>query len=245
MAIKRQNYHEKVSKMISWGHWFVLFNIILVLGLGSRYLFLSDWPSSLLGRIYALISLLGHFSFVVFTGYLLVIFPLTFIVMSQWLFRCISVALTTAGLTLLLIDSEVFSHFHLHLNPMVWALVVNPDQSELASDWQFMFMFVPSIFLVEMLFSTWSWRKIRNLNQQYFGKLLAVLFICSFFASHLIYIWADACFYRPITMQHANFPLSHPMTARKFLEKHGLLDQRVYNLRLTQKENPKAIALEY
>ena len=46
------------------------------------------------------------------------------------------------------------------------------------------------------------------------------------FASHLIYIWADANFYRPITMQRANLPLSYPMTARKFLEKHGLLDQQ-------------------
>ncbi len=45
-----------------------------------------------------------------------------------------------------------------------------------------------------------------------------------FISSHLIYIWADANFYRPITMQRANLPLSYPMTARRFLEKHGLLD---------------------
>ena len=55
------------------------------------------------------VSLLGHFSFIVFAGYLLVIFPLTFVVMSQRLLRFISAALATAGLTLLLVDSEVFS----------------------------------------------------------------------------------------------------------------------------------------
>lgn len=87
MVTNRQRYREKVSQMISWGHWFALFNILLALGLGSRYLFVTDWPASLLGRVYALVSLLGHFSFIVFAGYLLVIFPLTFVVMSQRLLR--------------------------------------------------------------------------------------------------------------------------------------------------------------
>ncbi|MDX7080780.1 LPS biosynthesis-modulating metalloenzyme YejM [Serratia marcescens] len=245
MVTNRQRYREKVSQMISWGHWFALFNILLALGLGSRYLFVIDWPASLLGRVYALVSLLGHFSFIVFAGYLLVIFPLTFVVMSQRLLRFISAALATAGLTLLLVDSEVFSHFHLHLNPVVWDLVVNPDQSELSRDWQLMFICVPVIFLVEMLFGTWSWQKLRSLNRRRFGKPLAALFISAFFASHLIYIWADANFYRPITMQRANLPLSYPMTARKFLEKHGLLDQQEYERRLVQQGNPEAVAVEY
>ena len=245
MVTNRQRYREKVSQMISWGHWFALFNILLALGLGSRYLFVTDWPASLLGRVYALVSLLGHFSFIVFAGYLLVIFPLTFVVMSQRLLRFISAALATAGLTLLLVDSEVFSHFHLHLNPVVWDLVVNPDQSELSRDWQLMFICVPVLFLVEMLFGTWSWQKLRSLNRRRFGKPLAALFISAFFASHLIYIWADANFYRPITMQRANLPLSYPMTARKFLEKHGLLDQQEYERRLVQQGNPEAVAVEY
>ncbi|EMB4111457.1 LPS biosynthesis-modulating metalloenzyme YejM [Serratia nevei] len=245
MVTNRQRYREKVSQMISWGHWFALFNILLALGLGSRYLFVTDWPASLLGRVYALVSLLGHFSFIVFAGYLLVIFPLTFVVMSQRLLRFISATLATAGLTLLLVDSEVFSHFHLHLNPVVWDLVVNPDQSELSRDWQLMFICVPVIFLVEMLFGTWSWQKLRSLNRRRFGKPLAALFISAFFASHLIYIWADANFYRPITMQRANLPLSYPMTARKFLEKHGLLDQQEYERRLVQQGNPEAVAVEY
>ncbi|HAT3728048.1 TPA: DUF3413 domain-containing protein [Serratia marcescens] len=245
MVTNRQRYREKVSQMISWGHWFALFNILLALGLGSRYLFVTDWPASLLGRVYALVSLLGHFSFIVFAGYLLVIFPLTFVVMSQRLLRFISATLATAGLTLLLVDSEVFSHFHLHLNPVVWDLVVNPDQSELSRDWQLMFICVPVIFLVEMLFGTWSWQKLRSLNRRRFGKPLAAVFISAFFASHLIYIWADANFYRPITMQRANLPLSYPMTARKFLEKHGLLDQQEYERRLVQQGNPEAVAVEY
>lgn len=245
MVTNRQRYREKVSQMISWGHWFALFNIIVAFILGSRYLFVSDWPASLAGRIYAFSSWIGHFSFIVFAAYLLIIFPLTFVVMSQRLLRFLSAIIATAGLTLILVDSAVFNRFHLHLNPVVWQLVVNPDQSEMARDWQLMFISVPAIFLVEMLFATWSWQKLRSLNRRSFGKPLAVMFIVAFFASHLLYIWADANFYRPITMQRSNLPLSYPMTARRFLEKHGLLDAQEYQRRLVQQGNPEAVTVAY
>ncbi|MCQ8228397.1 MULTISPECIES: LPS biosynthesis-modulating metalloenzyme YejM [Pantoea] len=245
MVTNRQRYREKVSQMISWGHWFALFNIIFAFILGSRYLLVADWPASLAGRIYAFTSWIGHFSFIVFAGYLLIIFPLTFVVMSQRLLRVLSAIIATAGLTLIMVDSAVFSRFHLHLNPVVWELVINPDQSEMARDWQLMFISVPLIFLVEMLFATWSWQKLRSLNRRSFGKPLAALFISAFFASHLLYIWADANFYRPITMQRANLPLSYPMTARRFLERHGLLDAQEYQRRLVQQGDPEALSVQY
>ena len=245
MVTNHQRYREKVSQMISWGHWFALFNIFFALILGSRFLLVADWPASLLGRVYAYSSWIGHFSFIVFAVYLLVIFPLTFVVMSQRLLRVLSAIIATTGLTLLMVDSTVFNRFHLHLNPVVWELVINPDQSEMARDWQLMFISVPVIFLVEMLFATWSWQKLRSLNRRTFGKPLAALFICAFFASHLLYIWADANFYRPITMQRANLPLSYPMTARRFLERHGLLDAQAYQRRLVQQGDPEALSVQY
>ncbi len=245
MVTNRQRYREKVSQMISWGHWFALFNILFALVLGSRYLFVADWPASLAGRIYAYTSWIGHFSFIVFAAYLLIVFPLTFVVMSQRLLRVLSATVATAGLTLIMVDSAVFNRFHLHLNPVVWELVINPDQSEMARDWQLMFISVPLIFLVEMLFATWSWQKLRSLNRRSFGKPLAALFITAFFASHLLYIWADANFYRPITMQRANLPLSYPMTARRFLERHGLLDAQAYQRRLVQQGDPEALSVQY
>ncbi|MBX8462774.1 LPS biosynthesis-modulating metalloenzyme YejM [Enterobacter sp. RIT637] len=246
MVTNRQRYREKVSQMVSWGHWFALFNILLAMVLGCRYLFVADWPTTLIGRVYSWISLVGHFSFLVFATYLLILFPLTFIVMSQRLMRFLSAILATAGMTLLLIDSEVFTRFHLHLNPIVWELVINPDQNETARDWQLMFISVPIILLIEMLFATWSWQKLRSLTRRrHYAKPVAALFFISFISSHLMYIWADANFYRPITMQRANLPLSYPMTARRFLEKHGLLDAQEYQRRLVEQGNPEAVSVQY
>ncbi|KYP95452.1 membrane protein [Sodalis-like endosymbiont of Proechinophthirus fluctus] len=244
MVTTSQRYRDKVSQMISWGHWFALFNILLSLGLGSRYFFIADWPSSLAGRLYAFASWLGHFSFLGFTLYLLVMFPLTFVVMSQRLLRFLSAIITTAALTLLLVDTEVFTRFHQHLNSMVWDLLINPDQTELVRDWQLMFIGIPLIFLVEVLFVTWSWQKLRSLNRYRIGKPISTLFIVAFCASHIAYIWADANFYRPITMQRANLPLSYPMTARRFLKHHGLINTQDFDQRLVQQGNQEA-AVEY
>ncbi|EAA4909848.1 cardiolipin transport protein PbgA [Escherichia coli] len=246
MVTHRQRYREKVSQMVSWGHWFALFNILLSLVIGSRYLFIADWPTTLAGRIYSYVSIIGHFSFLVFATYLLILFPLTFIVGSQRLMRFLSVILATAGMTLLLIDSEVFTRFHLHLNPIVWQLVINPDENEMARDWQLMFISVPVILLLELVFATWSWQKLRSLTRRrrFARPLVAFLFI-AFIASHVVYIWADANFYRPITMQRANLPLSYPMTARRFLEKHGLLDAQEYQRRLIEQGNPDAVSVQY
>lgn len=238
-------YRDKVSNMIGWGHWFALFNILLSLVLSSSYLFIFDWPDTLAGRIYAFVSWLGHFSFVVFAAYLLIIFPLTFIVMSQRLLRLLCVALATAGTTLLIFDIRVFSQFGLHLTPQVWDLVINPTKGEMAREWQLMFISIPIIFLVEMLFATWSWQKLRSLNRQTFGKPLAGIFIVTFIMSHLMYAWADANFYRPITMQRYNYPLSQPMTARKLLDRYGLLDLTEHQNRVFQQGSPTALKLNY
>lgn len=246
MVTNRQRYREKVSQMISWGHWFALFNILLAILLGSRYLIVADWPSTLVGRVYSYLSIVGHFSFLVFATYILIIFPLTFVVMSQRLLRFISAVVASIGMTLLLIDSEVFTRFHLHLNRVVWDVVVNPDYGEVARDWQLMFISLPVILLVEMLFATWSWHKLRSLGRRRkYARPVVALFIGSFFASHLMYIWADANFYRPITMQRANLPLSYPMTARRFLEKHGLLDAQEYQRRLVEQGDPAALSVQY
>ncbi len=246
MVTHRQRYREKVSQMVSWGHWFALFNILLSLVIGSRYLFIADWPTTLAGRIYSYVSIIGHFSFLVFATYLLILFPPTFIVGSQRLMRFLSVILATAGMTLLLIDSEVFTRFHLHLNPIVWQLVINPDENEMARDWQLMFISVPVILLLELVFATWSWQKLRSLTRRRrFARPLAAFLFIAFIASHVVYIWADANFYRPITMQRANLPLSYPMTARRFLEKHGLLDAQEYQRRLIEQGNPDAVSVQY
>ncbi|MGF7452751.1 DUF3413 domain-containing protein [Pasteurella bettyae] len=240
-----KQYREAISQKISWGHWFTLFNIIWAILIGSRYAFIIDWPATLLGKIYFFISILGHFSFVVFTGYLLIIFPLSFLIKNNRTFRGVSVILASISLTLLVIDTEVFSRFSLHLSSLVWNLLVNPEDGELSRDWQIFFAPMPILLLVQMIYSRWSWNKLRSLERQKWIRKVGFTLVAMFIATHLIYAWADAMIYRPITMQKSNFPLSHPMTARTFLEKNGLLDKSEYEETVEQQGRPEAANIDY
>ncbi len=240
-----KQYRDDTSRKISWGHWFAFFNIIISVLIGARYAFLIDWPDTLGGRLYFFVSLLGHFSFCVFAVYLLVIFPLSFVVKDHRTFRGLTVILSTVCTTLLLFDTEVFHRFNLHLSSVVWNLLVNPENGEMSRDWQIFFTPMPIILLAQMLFSRWSWEKLRSLERQKWLKGVGVFFITTFIATHLIYAWADAYLYRPITMQRSNFPLSYPMTARSFLEKHGLLDFEQYTKTLEREGRLDALKIDY
>lgn len=240
-----KQYRDDVSRKISWGHWFAFFNIIVAILIGTRYAFIIDWPDTLAGKLYFFVSLLGHFSFNVFALYLLVVFPLSFIVKNHRTFRGLSVIFSTICTTLLLFDTAVFNRFNLHLSSVVWNLLVNPENGEMSRDWQIFFAPMPIILLAQMLFSRWSWEKLRSLERQKWLKAVGVFLTSTFITTHLIYAWADAYLYRPITMQRSNFPLSYPMTARSFLEKHGFIDGEQYAQTLKQEGRLDALKIDY
>ena len=152
---------------------------------------------------------------------------------------------STICTTLLLFDTAVFNRFNLHLSSVVWNLLVNPENGEMSRDWQIFFAPMPIILLAQMLFSRWSWEKLRSLERQKWLKSTGIFLTATFIATHLIYAWADAYLYRPITMQRSNFPLSYPMTARSFLEKHGFLDGEEYTQKLEQEGRLDALKIDY
>lgn len=231
MVDKGNTYGERVSRLVGWGHWFTFFNIIAAMLIGTRYIVQSPWPESLLGQFYLALSWVGHFGFLVFALYLLVLFPLTFLVPSRKLFRLLAVIFATAGLTVLLIDTQAYQTIGLHLTPVVWEVLFNDGTNAISADLQHLFIVLPLIFLLQLGLSEWVWRKQRRLSHKHIGRPITAVFFISFIASHLIYVWSDAYLYGPVTSQKANFPLSYPMTAKSFMEKHGLLDREEYQKR--------------
>lgn len=241
-----QKFNDKLSQIISWGHWFTLFNIIFVIIIGSQYLIIADWPSTFMGRFYAIISCIGHFSFLCFAVYLITLFPLSFLVRSSSFIKIIGTLIATVGITLLLIDLEVFSHFRMHLNLTIWQMLISSDDTPLIREWRKLFIFIPLIFLLEILFALWSWKKLRSFyKRRFYVRPIVAVLILSFLASHLIHIWADAYFYRPITMQRSSLPLSYPMTARHFLAKYGFIAKNTTYPSRSGDNYSMAMSIEY
>ncbi|TWD40492.1 hypothetical protein FB440_105208 [Vibrio crassostreae] len=243
MVDSANSYSDRVSRLVGWGHWFAFFNIIAAMLIGTRYITQSAWPETLLGQFYLAASWVGHFGFLVFALYLLVLFPLTFILPSRKLLRLVAVCFATIGLTVLLIDTQTYQNINLHLTPVVWEVLFSGEESAFTSDLQHLFIVMPLIFLLQLGLSEWVWRKQRKLSHKHIGRPITAVFFLCFISSHLTYMWADAYFYNPITSQKANFPLSYPMTAKSFMEKHGLLDREEYLQRLeANKENVNLVS---
>ncbi|AUI86529.1 hydrolase [Vibrio azureus] len=236
MVDSGNSYGERVSRLVGWGHWFAFFNIVISMLIGTRYIAQSPWPETFLGQFYLAISWVGHFGFLVFALYILVLFPLTFILPTKQIFRFVAVVFATVGQTALLIDTQTYQSINLHLNPVVWELLFGDSNSAFSKDLQHLFVVMPLIFLAQLALSEWVWRKQRKLSHKHIGRPLATVFFLCFISSHLIYMWADAQFYSPITSQRANFPLSYPMTAKSFMEKHGLFDREEYLKRLEENQ---------
>ncbi len=228
MVTSSTQYREKVSQLISWGHWFCFLNIFAAMAMGIRYVLHTDLPESFLGLSYLTLSWIGHFGFLCFIIYLLVLFPATFVVPSQRLMRVFAVLVATVSLTVMLLDTHAYETLNLHLSPLVWDLLISGERTEVNARWQYLFISVPLIFLLQMVLSEVLWRKLRKLTRKRVGLPIAAFFTFCFVGSHLIYVWGDATLDPNITSQRSTFPVSYPMTAKSFMEKHGFLDREDY-----------------
>ena len=198
MVDSGNTYRDKVSRLVSWGHWFSFFNIIAAMLLGTRYIVYSSWADySLLGQTYQLLTWIGHFGFLVFAVYILIIFPASFLITHEKLMRLFAVLVATVGMTALILDIYTYEALHLHLNPLVWEMLQSGEKSEINSRWQYLFIAVPVIFLLELMISEWVWRKLRVLSRKKLGVPITFVFAASFIASHLVHIWADAFYILP------------------------------------------------
>ncbi|OOF28262.1 DUF3413 domain-containing protein [Salinivibrio sp. IB872] len=239
------SYRDKVSQLISWGHWFSFFNIIAAMLLGTRYISQSGWPETLLGQTYLIFNWVGHFGFLVFALYILIIFPASFIIPSQRLMRLFAVLVATTGMMVLLLDIYAYETLHLHLNPLVWELLLSGEKTDMNAHWQYLFVAVPAIFILQLIMSEWVWRKLRKLTRKRIGIPVATVFAICFISSHLIHIWADAFIYSPVTAQRSTFPVSYPMTAKTFMEKYGLLDRQEYQRLREQRGQENSEVIRY
>jgi len=215
--------HDRISHLVNWAHWFTFFNIILVSLISLRYISYAGISSTFLGVAYQLLSLVGHFSFLAGTLFIIVLFPLAFFIKSQRFYRALAILISAISVTFLIIDTQIFRLYDFHLNPLIWRFLQQPEQVEQIYAINLHYISFPIILIVEFAISFFAWRKARKLQATKKGKMIGAFLVSAFVLTHLTYIWADATQYRPITQQKSLYPLSYPMTARTFLKKQGWL----------------------
>jgi membrane-anchored protein YejM (alkaline phosphatase superfamily) len=221
-------FHDNVGKRVAWAHWFTFFNIVALCLISLRYIIYSGLADTPLGIAYQFVSLVGHFSFLSAVAFIILLFPLAFIINNHLLYRLTSLLVATTAITFLIVDTQIFRLYQFHLNPFIWQFLQKPEQVEAIYSINLHYISIPITFSLELFFSYILWRKVRTIQSKQIGKPIALFLFTCFISSHLVFIWADATQYKPITHEKSLYPLSYPMTARTFLRKQGWLNEDIF-----------------
>ncbi|WP_258806815.1 DUF3413 domain-containing protein [Pseudidiomarina sp. CB1] len=224
---QRKQRRDKIARLISWGHWFTFFNIILALAIGTLYIEAADTPSTLLGGFYMLISWLGHFAFLPFITFIILIFPFCLIVPFSRFLKGVATLVAAFGLIALVADALFFRQYGYHLNTYSLSQLALDAETAFAGASFVLLLGMLLVFVVLLVFelalANIAWKRLERLREKHWGAAFSAVFVLCFLASHSIHIWADAVFYTPITKQDDLFPLSYPTTAQTLMSKHGWL----------------------
>ncbi|RUO61144.1 DUF3413 domain-containing protein [Pseudidiomarina marina] len=229
---QRKQRRDKIARLISWGHWFTFFNILLVLAIGTLYIEATEAPGSALGVLYLIMNWLGHFAFLPFIVFIILIFPFCLLIPYTRILRGIATLVASFGLIALVADALFYRQYGYHLNTYSLSQLATDAETAFAGASFLILLGMLLIFVVLLIFelglANIAWKRLDQLQQKHWGNAFSAVFVLCFLASHSIHIWADAVFYTPITKQDDMFPLSYPTTAKTLMSKHGLLvEQRL------------------
>ncbi|RUO77466.1 DUF3413 domain-containing protein [Idiomarina seosinensis] len=223
---------DKIARLISWGHWFTFINIILCLALGSLYIEATPSAESALGTLYTIVSWIGHFAFLPFVFFIVLIFPLCLVLPYSRILRGWSALIGSLGIIALAADLLFFRQYGYHLNAYSLAQMAKDAETVFTGASFLIILAVLLGFLVllgfELLIANYTWKHLQELQKRRLGAPAVSIFVLCFFASHLTHVWADAELYEPITQQDDMFPLSYPTTAKTLMAKHGVIDVESY-----------------
>ena len=66
MILAESPRRQRVTKLVNWGHWFALANIIIAIVIASIFVFSSPMPGTGVGTLYLLANWFGHIGFMTF-----------------------------------------------------------------------------------------------------------------------------------------------------------------------------------
>lgn len=247
--MSKYQHRDRIAKSISWGHWFTLANIIIALLVGTIYLQSAELTQSTWAAVYMLVSWLGHFAFLPFVFFIILLFPLCILFPYSRFLRGIGALLASFGMFALLLDALFFSRYGFHLNTYALAQLAS-DAEQWFTGGSFVMLVVSmlifmAIFAIQLLFANLTWKRLDTFTELRSTHFIPALFISCFLLSHSIHIWADATLYTPITQQDDLFPLSYPTTAKTLMTRHGWIDISTFERHRSELISASRIDLRY
>ncbi|MGS2719006.1 DUF3413 domain-containing protein [Paraglaciecola aestuariivivens] len=224
-----------VTRLVTWGHWFALLNIVIAATIAAIYILNSPAPGTLLGTFYLFVTWISHIGFLTFFAFVILILPLCYLLANAKLVKAISSILAATGLALLAFDALLYNKYGVHLSLNSAELIRSEAQTAMAQfgwqQWGFLLLLFVVWLSFQLTLANALWKRINRLQKRKLGLPITSFFVSCFVLSHALHVWADANLYQPIVQQDNMFPLSYPATAKTLMSRYSLLDLEDYQQR--------------
>ena len=249
MILAESPRRQRVTKLVNWGHWFALANIVIAIVIASIFVFSSPMPGTGVGTLYLLANWFGHIGFMTFFGFVIFILPLCYLVNNPSIIKASASVIAASGLALLAFDALLFNRTGFHISFYAADLLRNEAQNKMDigswQQWAFLLLLFVVWFSFQLVLANAIWKRIDKLTKHRVGVPVTTFFVTCFVTSHAVHVWADARLYQPIIKQDNMFPLSYPATAKTTMSRYGLLDLAAYEERKQLQFNPDIHSITY
>ena len=223
--MNKGNFKKTRKQLSEWALLFCLINIAIVIAISQRYILPIQLPSSSLAWFYYITLSIGHFSFLLFLSYCFVIFPTLIIFPHKKSILAINVILITIIISVLIIDTFIFSQYKFHISGFVIKLLFDTGSQVInfsAEMWVTALIAFTLIFIGELYLAKTLWQHRNRLVSIIKPKRFISIMIGLYFISHFIHIYADANYDQSVTSLSRYYPLLNPATSKKSMIKYGL-----------------------
>jgi membrane-anchored protein YejM (alkaline phosphatase superfamily) len=214
--------------LLRWIGWFGIANAGLYGVVGLRYLLAFGLPESGMAMAYVVLAFIGQFALLGWLPLMLLLGPLALLLPNRRLPMLVGVPVAAAGLTILMLDTNVFAENRYHMSALTAQIFET-------STWVFAGLIFCIALLFETLLATNIWQRVAA-GSCGKGKWLATMLVLCWCGGQGIHIWADATAYTPVLGFTRYMPVYFPMKATRRLAKMGLIDpEAVEQARLLRK----------
>lgn len=205
--------------LLRWIGWFGIANAALFALVGTRYLWAFGTPESGIALFYVVLASVGQFALLGFLPLMILLGPVALVLPRKPVVMGAGVLLMAAGVTILLLDTNIFAQYRYHLSRLTVEIFET-------STWAFAgFMFVVLTLFQSMLAGN-IWRRVQFRGNQR-GIWLALVLVLVWFGGQGVHIWADATAYSPVTSFTRYLPAYYPIKAKRRLAELGWVDPQV------------------
>jgi membrane-anchored protein YejM (alkaline phosphatase superfamily) len=160
-----------------------------------------------------------HFAMLAFLPWLVLVVPLCVLWPRDAVVRVTGVAIFAMSTAWLLLDGLLYVERQFHINRLTMQVLG-------WHTWLFGLFYLLMFTLAASLISKRLWTFTARPATANRGKWIGILFCGCYVVSQTMHAWADANYYVPVTRMGYALPQYHPVTAKRFFNKHGWVDMQ-------------------